>query len=312
MNDFNRNWLLHGKRNLFTWDESPTWIHDNELIRGSFRPSGKRDKIASLRSIFALHNETTNIWTHLVFGFILQVGVFYHLFDVTLPAIQPPMRSGDWYMWYAFAAGSIACMGFSATFHIFMNFSHDSISAPRRPRLQWHRGTEYDTVSIDTLSTRVPAENTGRGHVDIGLRVPCRACGRSRAQAHDARIPLVSHYSFHCTRGDGVGAYYRLWRVHRTGMYLLLAHLLVDVEIRRMLPYRSVYLREALSRGVLPRWGKTRRLQRLGTFAHADAHLCHHGHYFLRLRLPGSASLFAKRCVHLPGCLIFINKIENF
>ena len=123
MNDFNRNWLLHGKRNLFTWDESPTWIHDNELIRGSFRPSGKRDKIASLRSIFALHNETTNIWTHLVFGFILQVGVFYHLFDVTLPAIQPPMRSGDWYMWYAFAAGSIACMGFSATFHIFMNFS---------------------------------------------------------------------------------------------------------------------------------------------------------------------------------------------
>jgi adiponectin receptor len=55
----NQNWkLLH--RN-----EVPDWLNHNEFILDGFRPQLKSLKLC-LKSIFLIHTQTVNIWTHLL------------------------------------------------------------------------------------------------------------------------------------------------------------------------------------------------------------------------------------------------------
>ena len=111
-----------GTAMLLTWDETPQWIRDNEIIWGGFRPSGQRNWLACVRSAFSLHNETTNIWTHFL-GFLAFAHLFRQLFATTLPEHPAGVLDEDYFPWRAFAFGSLACAGASTIFHTFMNFS---------------------------------------------------------------------------------------------------------------------------------------------------------------------------------------------
>jgi hypothetical protein len=49
---------------LFHWGELPDYLKDNEFIKTGYRANtGFR---GSLRSLFSLHNESGNVWTHLL------------------------------------------------------------------------------------------------------------------------------------------------------------------------------------------------------------------------------------------------------
>lgn len=53
------------KPKITTLDETPLWLRDNEFLQTGYRVNyyKKRD---ILKSLFQAHNETLNIWTHLI------------------------------------------------------------------------------------------------------------------------------------------------------------------------------------------------------------------------------------------------------
>lgn len=53
------------KSSLISYEELPVWHQDNPFIRKGYRPIS-RSTMACLRSLAFLHNETLNIYTHLI------------------------------------------------------------------------------------------------------------------------------------------------------------------------------------------------------------------------------------------------------
>jgi adiponectin receptor len=105
---------------LISWDELPEWAKDNELIDHHYRTHADADAVLCLRSVFKLHNETMNIWTHFG-GFLCFLGVFASLFA----AQRPEWTGGDTAAWACFAVGCLGCLGCSSIFHILMNHSNE-------------------------------------------------------------------------------------------------------------------------------------------------------------------------------------------
>lgn len=55
---------------LYQWDDLPEYLRDNEYIYTGYRAeTGFR---GSLRSLFTLHNESGNVWTHLLGARLLR------------------------------------------------------------------------------------------------------------------------------------------------------------------------------------------------------------------------------------------------
>ncbi|RKK34000.1 hypothetical protein BFJ69_g18719, partial [Fusarium oxysporum] len=68
---------------LLLWDDLPAWRRDNAFIHSGYcriRPS----YLHSLRSLFNLHNESVNIWSHLL-GAIVAVACSLNLYYVIRP-----------------------------------------------------------------------------------------------------------------------------------------------------------------------------------------------------------------------------------
>lgn len=62
---------LEDSQRLLDWDDLPPWQRNNVYVLTGHRRASP-SHIASLRSIFRVHNETVNIWAHilgsLIFG----------------------------------------------------------------------------------------------------------------------------------------------------------------------------------------------------------------------------------------------------
>jgi adiponectin receptor len=105
---------------LVLWDDLPSWQQDNHFVRSGYRPaSGSFYK--SFASISYLHNESVNIWSHLI-GAVL----FTALGLVLYLAIKPRYSSatcGDIFAFGCFFAGAAFCLGMSATYHAISNHS---------------------------------------------------------------------------------------------------------------------------------------------------------------------------------------------
>ncbi|KAK2147973.1 hypothetical protein LSH36_524g01073 [Paralvinella palmiformis] len=89
----------------------PDWLKDNEFLIAGHRPQ-LHSFMECFKSVFRIHTETGNIWTHLL-GFLAFVWLAFS-FGVTTPSditIQEKIA------FYAFFAGAILCMGFSWVFH---------------------------------------------------------------------------------------------------------------------------------------------------------------------------------------------------
>lgn len=89
----------------------PKWLRDNDFLVKGHRPP-LNSFYSCFKSIFRVHTETGNIWTHLL-GFVAFVAVAAYF--LTRPSVEVQWQEKA--VFSAFFAGAILCMGFSWIFH---------------------------------------------------------------------------------------------------------------------------------------------------------------------------------------------------
>ncbi|GAN11053.1 hemolysin III family channel protein [Mucor ambiguus] len=100
---------------ILSWNEIPVWMQDNVYITGGYRRP-TNNYWDCVKSLGYLHNESVNIWSHLL-TFILFVGFGIH-FLWTQP-FQETLTAFDITYFFLFIVGALLCLGFSASFHCF-------------------------------------------------------------------------------------------------------------------------------------------------------------------------------------------------
>lgn len=108
---------------LLSFDKMPEWFqHDNNrlIIRG-YRPIS--DSVhTSLRSWCYAHNETVNIYSHLIPAIVFFVGEWYLL--RYLAGRYNKFTTADAATFSFFMLAATICYGSSALYHTLMNHSH--------------------------------------------------------------------------------------------------------------------------------------------------------------------------------------------
>ncbi|KAI0023283.1 adiponectin receptor protein 1 [Xylariomycetidae sp. FL0641] len=106
---------------LLTWTEILPWQRDNEFITTGYRQASFSYRL-SLRSIFAIHNETANIWSHLLGAwFFASMLVRY----VHLSWSDPELRYRDLVVLGIYTVCVSVCFGLSTFFHTFSDHSKE-------------------------------------------------------------------------------------------------------------------------------------------------------------------------------------------
>ncbi|KAJ5976574.1 hemolysin-III related-domain-containing protein [Penicillium waksmanii] len=102
------------------WDELPSWQRDNQHILSGYRPSSNTFS-KSFASLTYLHNESVNIYSHLIPAVILSfLNISFY------SSISPRYESfsiADSLAFGCFFLGAVLCLGISATFHTIQNHS---------------------------------------------------------------------------------------------------------------------------------------------------------------------------------------------
>uniref|UniRef100_A0A0K0DTD2 ADIPOR-like receptor IZH1 n=1 Tax=Strongyloides stercoralis TaxID=6248 RepID=A0A0K0DTD2_STRER len=98
---------------LINFENLPDWLKDNQFIRSGYRPPSGSMKYVFF-SLIQYHNETINIWTHLV-GSIMFISAC--IWVMSRPNNLVP--SNVKLIFLPFFLGSILCMTCSASFHLF-------------------------------------------------------------------------------------------------------------------------------------------------------------------------------------------------
>ena len=112
-----------GQQNkLHTIEELPLWAIDNRYILSGYRAVGQ-DVTFYLRSIFAIHNETVNIWSHML-GFLLFACFCVDHFMVKGASTY---SLGDNLVFAAFYFGSLSMFLLSTLLHTFGVVGEDSL-----------------------------------------------------------------------------------------------------------------------------------------------------------------------------------------
>lgn len=107
--------------NLLSWHEVQSFEQDNPYILSSYRPltNSYQDCCGSL---FAIHNQTVNIWSHLL-GAIIYTAAGVYLWQ-SLASEYKTFATGDLVAFGCYFASVIICLGLSVGFHLFANHSH--------------------------------------------------------------------------------------------------------------------------------------------------------------------------------------------
>lgn len=106
-------------RRLYTWDEIPDWQKDNEHILSGYVGETK-SAWACFKSLFYLHNESVNIYTHLMPGFAFFTVLFFNKFAITKFETTSLI---DYFMIDLFFIGAFTCLTLSSIFHCLKNHS---------------------------------------------------------------------------------------------------------------------------------------------------------------------------------------------
>jgi adiponectin receptor len=123
---------------LQEWKDLARWRQDNKYIISGYRtPSGSFWK--SLESLTHIHNETVNVYSHLLGGFLFLGLFFYVLWKINQQ--YTTIRHVDYIVFVAFFVGIITCFFLSAFFHTIANHS-ETVAA---------RGVQLDYAGIVLL-----------------------------------------------------------------------------------------------------------------------------------------------------------------
>ncbi|VDO29556.1 unnamed protein product [Onchocerca flexuosa] len=96
----------------------PEWLQDNEYLRTGHRPPLPSFG-SCFKSIFSLHTETGNIWTHM-YGCVAFIGAaaWFLTRPSTLVQLEDKIVFGTYFI------GAVACLGLSFAFHTVQCHSH--------------------------------------------------------------------------------------------------------------------------------------------------------------------------------------------
>lgn len=131
---------------LILWDELPHWRRDNAFILSGYRQTSNSFR-ASLASLGYLHNESVNIWTHLLGAAAFIVGGAL-LHALIAPRYESASDS-DVLVFACFFAGAFLCLGMSATYHTLSNHSPEVA--------MWGNKLDYTGIVFLIVGSYVPA-----------------------------------------------------------------------------------------------------------------------------------------------------------
>ncbi|KAK4553671.1 hypothetical protein LTR86_009169 [Recurvomyces mirabilis] len=116
---------VHSRRRpkLMTYEEIQEWSRDNEFIRTGYRPE-KPDYMDILLSLTYVHNETCNIYTHLI-GAILVWPVAYIYMRILPEPQYDNVLPADYVMFIIFFFSCEFCLLSSAIYHLMQPHSHE-------------------------------------------------------------------------------------------------------------------------------------------------------------------------------------------
>lgn len=109
-----RKMLMHVSWTICHFHALPRWLQDNDFIWQGYRPP-LPSFWDCIKSIFSIHTETGNIWTHML-GCIAFVGVA----SFFLSSNEEEIRGEDKMVFTAFFVGAVVCLGLSTCFHTFL------------------------------------------------------------------------------------------------------------------------------------------------------------------------------------------------
>lgn len=107
------------KMKLMTYSDLPDWMKDNDYIKRGYRPQ-LSSFTSCLKSIFTVHTETGNIWTHLI-----GCSIFVVIGCYTLYAHHAKLTISDSIIFGVYFMSIISCLAFSTIYHIFTCHSED-------------------------------------------------------------------------------------------------------------------------------------------------------------------------------------------
>jgi adiponectin receptor len=95
----------------------PNWLRDNDFLLKGHRPPLPSTK-ECFKSVFRIHTETGNIWTHLI-GALSFIGIAAYF--LTRPNVE--IQFQEKFVFGTFFLGAIVCLFCSALFHTFYCYS---------------------------------------------------------------------------------------------------------------------------------------------------------------------------------------------
>lgn len=98
---------------LMTYSDLPGWMQDNDYIKCGYRPQ-LPSFTSCLKSVYGIHTETGNIWTHLV-----GCSLFVVLAPYTLYMYHGKFKYNDQIIFAVYFFSTICCLAFSTIYHIF-------------------------------------------------------------------------------------------------------------------------------------------------------------------------------------------------
>ncbi|RYC60031.1 hypothetical protein CHU98_g6183 [Xylaria longipes] len=111
------------KSGLISYEELPVWHQDNPFIRHGYRPIS-RSTMACLRSLAFLHNETLNIYTHLIPAVAaLFIGEAWVLSYLRQRYVD--VGASDYIIFAFLLSAAAACLGISSAYHMLMSHSRE-------------------------------------------------------------------------------------------------------------------------------------------------------------------------------------------
>ncbi|POR37724.1 ADIPOR-like receptor IZH2 [Tolypocladium paradoxum] len=131
---------------LLLWDDLPAWRRDNAFIRCGYRQI-RASYGHALRSLFYLHNESVNIWSHLV-GALVAVAASLYLYCVIHPRYASA-AAPDVLVFSCFFGGAVLCLGMSATYHALVDHSEEVA--------RWGNKLDYTGIVALIAGSYVPA-----------------------------------------------------------------------------------------------------------------------------------------------------------
>lgn len=110
------------KRLTVLWNEIPAWQQDNHYITSGYRPPSN-SYMVSAKSLGYIHNETVNIYSHLIGATSALISSII-IYFVIHPRYQTATLE-DVFVFSCFFLGAVACLGMSATYHTISNHSQE-------------------------------------------------------------------------------------------------------------------------------------------------------------------------------------------